>query len=192
MADYQRSLSLLLAREGEHSIDKSDRGKETYRGIARRFHPSWPGWQLIDAARVLRTFPRCLAEIPALTTLVERFYREEFWNRFMGDSIPDQVLADELLEESVHLGLDRAVEWLQRVVNALNRKARLYANIRVDGDFGTETLKALKACVRTGQLRRLLIALNSLQGAYYLEKMEKDEDDERWAGWIDRAEMVGT
>src|SRR3712207_6059069 len=57
---FDIALERTLEFEGWYSKHPADPGGETYRGIARRHHPSWPGWALIDEAKQRPGFPGTL------------------------------------------------------------------------------------------------------------------------------------
>ncbi|RYY16321.1 MAG: N-acetylmuramidase, partial [Cytophagaceae bacterium] len=57
MADFAKYLPTLLANEGGYCHDPRDPGGETYRGIARTYNPSWPGWSAIDAVKARLRLP---------------------------------------------------------------------------------------------------------------------------------------
>jgi lysozyme family protein len=48
MAHFKTAYALTMGHEGIYSNNPKDRGGETYKGIARKFHPSWEGWKAID------------------------------------------------------------------------------------------------------------------------------------------------
>src|SRR3546814_9840487 len=62
--------------------------------------------------------------------------------------------------------------WFQQALNALNNGARLYADIKEDGDIGPATLGAFRAYLKARGAEAsevMMKALNSLQGARYIE-----------------------
>ena len=89
-------------------------------------------------------------------------------------------VAWEVFEAGVNLGTGTGIKFLQRALNAFNKMQTIYLDLKVDGVFGSKTLKALAEPV-------LLKALNCLQGAYYLELAESRETDETFVfGWINK------
>jgi lysozyme family protein len=188
MADFAAAFAKTSALEGKYANHPLDRGGETYRGIARRHHPDWPGWRAVDRAKHQRDFPRALERDKGLAHSVERFYRTRYWNRFGGDAIPNQAVAEELFDTSVHIGLPRGVRLLQRSLNLLNRNQSTYADITVDGLCGTKTRAALGKLLRAdGKPDYLLMLMNVLQGAAYVETARRDPRQEAFLrGWLER------
>ena len=125
MANFGKAYQATMGHEGGYSKDADDLGGETYRGIARKFNPGWTGWAKIDAAKRTRGFPTSLDRDTALQNDVSAFYKQHYWDKFQGDAIPNQAIADELFDTGVNLGIPRAVEFLQRALNTLNRNEKL-------------------------------------------------------------------
>jgi lysozyme family protein len=140
MAEFSESLALILRHEGGYANDPADLGGETFRGIARNFHPEWPGWKLIDAGQ---------REGPELDTLVSDFYRAGFW-KF--DGITNQELANKLMDQAVNRGFGSAVKLLQHVLG-----------ITEDGVFGPQTLAAANAAVNLTSKLRVASVLRRFQ-----------------------------
>jgi len=45
---FENIFKNLIILEGGYNFYKEDKGGETYKGIARNFHPEWEGWKIID------------------------------------------------------------------------------------------------------------------------------------------------
>jgi len=178
---FKSAFSNLIGIEGGYINDKSDRGKETYRGISRVYHPSWKGWEIIDKYKTADRL-KDMQKDKELDALVEQFYKREYWDKFRGDMLPP-VIAEELLEQSVNLGSWKtAGVQLQKALNLLNRNGKLFPDLKVDGIVG---LKTLEAVGRVKDLR-LLKVLNGLQFMRYLEVMENNPEMEKFVGWFER------
>lgn len=188
MAEFSTAFDITSAHEGGYANDPLDRGGETYRGIARVHHPAWAGWKRIDARRGKPGFPKVLDQDSALQTDVKTFYKNEFWDRFAGDDLPDQAVANELYDTAVNMGVRRAVRFLQSSLNLLNRNQRDYEDLIVDGWLGDKTLAALSKLLRKDRRSDPLVKMmNIQQGARYVEIMVGDASQERFArGWIKR------
>jgi len=87
------------------------------------------------------------------------------------------------------------VTWLQRLLNALNRGGRDYPDLKVDGVAGKASADALRAFLRLrGRTGRdvVLVLLNAMQGARYVDLCEAREANETFLfGWAaQRLDMV--
>lgn len=189
MAQFQQAFEITSAHEGGYVKDPVDRGGETYRGIARVHHPDWEGWKRIDGQRRRKGFPGRLDRDPVLQESVGIFYKHHYWDRFLGDRIADQDVANELYDTAVNMGVRRAVRFLQSSLNLLNRDQRDYRDLVVDGWFGSRTLATLETLLKKDRGSGALLKLmNIQQGARYVEIMRHDTRQERFArGWIKRA-----
>ena len=127
-----------------------------------------------------------------LNNLVEQFYLTNFWNKIQGNLLPTQLIADELFESSINLGVPAASEILQRTINLLNRNARFYPDILVDGIIGTQTLAALNKSIAANEEKLLFNLLNFYQAKRYIEIMERDHSQEIFIGWFNRIEIIKT
>lgn len=110
-----------------------------------------------------------------------------FWDKVKGDDLEKLSVAicEEVVDTGVNMGPYRASKFLQRCLNVLNNKASLYRDLTVDGKIGPATIIALKAYLNSRDESVLLKALNSLQGAKYIEIAERREKDEKWVyGWF--------
>lgn len=165
----------ILAREGGYVNDPADAGGETNHGItiavARRYGYEGP----------MRDLPRELAY---------EIYVEMYWHSLRLDEIEpfSAAIAEELADTGVNMGTSRAAQFLQRSLNVLNNAGQLYDNLKVDGQLGPITLRALRRYLEhrgaDGELV-LLRMLNALQGAFYVELAERRETDQRFIfGWF--------
>lgn len=192
MNNYDISFKALIKHEGGYANDPIDRGGETYRGISRKWHPDWNGWEVIDAKKKERNFPQNLDNDDKLQERIKRFYKVNYWDSFSGDSIDDVEIAFEIFEFGVHVGVRRSVERLQRSLNILSRNESLYSTLVVDGIVGQKTLAALNIILSNPTDNRILLTLlNVFQGMHYIQIIESNESQQRYArGWFNRVEIV--
>ena len=180
-----------MKHEGGYSNDPDDWGGETYRGISRRFHPDWPGWVIIDAAKMRdANIAKLNGEIDSY---VRSFYRTNYWNAFAGDDVQhlSLALAIELLDTAINLGVLRAVTFLQVGLNLLNRNQVIYQDLVEDGQIGPNTLHALEVLLSLENVSTLLKILNVLQGSHYINFMRKSQKQEKYArGWFARVSLT--
>ncbi|MHB8580959.1 MAG: glycoside hydrolase family 108 protein [Ignavibacteriaceae bacterium] len=195
------SLNKILSKEGFINNNPKDKGGYTYKGISRAKHPSWKGWRIIDSVLIsLSVAPRDIkkrvkldevfnSNLP-LNRLVEDFYRTEFWNKIQGDLLPSQLIADELFDTSVNLGVSAASEILQHTINLLNKNGTIYPDIIVDGIIGNQTLTILNKCIAANGEKLIFNLLNIYQAKKYIEIMERDHSQEIFIGWFTRIEIT--
>jgi len=194
MADFEISYKITNQIEGGYANDPDDRGGETYRGIARKFHPNWEGWRIIDDVKSKTQEVKRINEIfdknDELEELIKNFYRSEFWSKVKGDALQHQSLANEMYDNAVNMGPEKSIEYLQRTVNILNRNQKSYNDIEVDRKMGLKTLAALTASIKANGIKRVVNVLNGFQVKHYIEIMEKNPTQEKYVGWFDRVEIV--
>lgn len=150
----------LLAREGGYVDHPDDRGGETCWGIT------------VSVARdcgydgPMQDLPRAVAS---------RIYQLHYWTRPKLDLVAAlaPAVAAEMFDTGVNMGPAVAARFLQRALNAMNRRAKDWPDVTVDGQIGPATLRALE---RYMQVRRdagvLARALDCLQGARYITLAE--------------------
>lgn len=170
--------------EGFWSNHKNDRGGETWKGIARNFHPKWRGWVIIESYKKKVGFPSILSRVSELNVLHQQFFYDEFWKRIKLDAVADidQNIAMKLYDIGVNMGTSVPSKMLQRALNLTNRNGRDYADIAVDGDIGNASLYAL----RYNRDKKVLFkVIDNLQGYRYIEIAEKNKTQEDFInGWF--------
>ena len=193
MADFKRAFEHTMKIEGGYANDPDDAGKETYRGISRRYFPDWEGWSYIDAAKEKDGFLHIIKSkefFDIHDPKVRLFYKQEFWNKFWGDHQPNQMIAEEMFDTGVNMSVHRAVKYLQIGLNCLNRDEKLYPDLVTDGAYGQNSHNALKEYLERDKQKPLLIIMNVLQGMHYIDYMTESEEQEKYArGWLDRVSL---
>lgn len=182
MADFKVAYAVIARIEGGYVNHPNDRGGETWAGIARKMHPKWEGWAIIDSLKARKDFPSCLEGNTRLKVLKEGFYKSGFWDTLRLDDVVDANIAKKLFDISVNCGYKTAAKFLQKSLNLLNNRQRLYPDVEVDGQVGKFTLSALNNHPRPDNVFK---ALNVLQGSLYLQLGESDESQEAFMnGWF--------
>jgi lysozyme family protein len=175
MSAIERLIDEVIDREGGYVNHPADRGGPTRWGITQavaRQH-GYTG--------DLRTFPR--HEAVAI-------YRRLYWLRPAFDRIALRApaLAAEMFDTGVNMGPAVAATFLQRALNALNRGATDYPDLRVDGAIGPITLAALDAFLATRGASGetvLVKAVDALQGERYVRLAEQRPANEAFLyGWL--------
>jgi lysozyme family protein len=177
MTDIDVQLDALIAREGGYIDHPADRGGPTRFGITEAVARS------AGYAGTIRHLP--LGE-------AKRIYRQRYWTApglpLMATTMPR--LAAELFDTGVNMGPSVAAQFLQRALNALNRRARDWPDVPVSGRIDAATLAALEAAraYRGAALEDVLLkAVDALQGARYIALAEARPLNEAFVyGWLDK------
>jgi lysozyme family protein len=165
MADFNDAYEKMILNEGGYKLHnvRGDRGGQTYAGIARNYHPNWPGWRYIDDNDI---------DNPELTERVRDFYKENFWDKIKGDQIEAQSVAETLFDFAVNAGHRTAAKLAQLVLGATP-----------DGIIGPKTLEKLNQF--EGEEFNIRYALAKV--ARYVEIVNRDRSQEKFLlGWINR------
>lgn len=199
MSDFIPAYNLTMSHEGQYSNDPRDLGGETWKGIARKMHPEWEGWEVIDTIKnsvLISNLAKVLNADDELEDLVQAFYKAEFWDKLNLDLIKEQDIANELFDTAVNQGSIIAMKQFQEALNLLNNNQKHYSDIREDGKPGPETLKAYMGYTLTAHFpgrsvernnRTLIALMNGLQCARYAEICEANPDQEVYFyGWMNR------
>jgi lysozyme family protein len=177
-----RMLEDVLAREGGHVNDPDDSGGDTKFGVT----------EVIARKAGYTGAMKDLSRDEARRILYDLFIVQPGFDHVIA---LDHDIGEELVDTGINMGVLRAGEFLQRCLNVFNQRAEHFPDIKVDGKVGPDTRAALKSYFdRRGAVGRavLLGALNSLQGAFYIELAERREKDEKWVyGWVRARVLVG-
>lgn len=129
----------------------------------------------------------------------ESLAREIYRKRYIVEPKFDKVaeihaaIGHELIDTGVNMGPSRAAEFLQRCLNVFNQQGSRYADVFVDGRVGSVTLEALRAFLKWRGDKGAVVmmkALNSLQGARYIEIAENNVRQESFSyGWFERVDL---
>ena len=189
-SSFKRAFRLIIeGYEGEYSNDKDDPGGETYKGISRNMNKDFEGWKIIDSYKGKKNYPALLKTDDKLQSLVLDFYKKNYWDAFEGDILGDET-GEEMFDQSVNLGIERASEHLQRSLNILNDRQTHYNDIKVDGIIGDQTIGAYFKCCDMVKEEMLVNVLNMFQAKYYIELMEKRNVFEKFIGLFKRVTII--
>ena len=193
MSYFEDAYNITMSHEGGYVNDTDDVGGETYKGISRKYNPSWEGWEIIDSYKndEMIDFLTSITNDEKLQKLVHSFYKQKYFDPYRGDEL-SPLLAAEMFDTAVNMGVGRAVSFLQTSLNLLNRNGALYNDMLVDGDYGPTTHARLAQYMELdGDEAILLKMLNVLQGAHYINYMKQSPKQEKYArGWFKRVEIL--
>lgn len=168
-------IDALIAREGGYVNSPDDLGSETNFGVTKAVARAYGYFG------DMRVMPRAVA----VNIYRKKYFTEPKFDRVYALS---QRIAEEMFDTGVNMGVAHPAPWLQRILNALNRKQGDYPDIKVDGDIGPATVASLRALLNKrgadGE-KAILRLLNCLQGVRYLDITEAREANETFLfGWI--------
>lgn len=175
MTPFDRALQHTLGLEGGFVDDAADSGGATRYGITES---------------VARAFGYTgeMSKLPK--PLAITIYRQQYWKPLGLEEIGwlSEEIAAELFDTAVNLGVSFAARSLQTSLNVFNNRQEHYPDLKVDGHVGQLTKAAARAFLdlrgAEGEIV-LLRALNSLQGAGYIDIASNREKDERFVyGWM--------
>jgi len=161
MADFETAFARLAKDEGTGlSNDPADKGKQTFFGISRKFHPRWEGWSYVDRG-----------ETPP-TESVRSFYRANYWIPVHGDQIESQPVAEALFSQFVNMG-SNGIKLAQQCVGVIP-----------DGKVGPKTLAAINS-IDPG-LFLLMYCVANVKRYHAIGMMDKTQR-KFWPGWFSRS-----
>lgn len=157
---YKKAFINLIKEEGGYVNDPTDPGGETKYGISKRSYP-----QLNIKTLTLKQ--------------ASKIYFRDFYTPIRGDALPSDLVAQEVLEQAVNMGIKTAISFLQIVAKSVG------SPIDVDGKLGPKTIAALKNIPEDV----LLAAIKSLAIAHYLELAHERPPMRKYlTGWIRRVQ----
>lgn len=165
----------IIKVEGGFVDDPNDSGGATNFGITEKVAREYG-------------FVNDMRDLPRATAV--RIYGDRYWEPLQLSVIElmSEMVAKEIADTGVNMGIVRAAKFLQRSLTVLNNKEKLYPDLVVDGQLGSQTIRALGdyLAYRGSEGELVLVKmLNCLQGAFYVELAERREKDESFIfGWL--------
>ena len=165
MAEFKPAFEKMIRNEGGYILHQisGDKGGQTYAGIARNYHPNWPGWRFLDAGDL---------DDPELTAQVRDFYKNNFWDKIKCSQIEKQAVAETLFDFATNAGYRTAAKLAQLVVDTTP-----------DGIIGAKTLSQLNQVEEYDFNLRYALA----KIARYAQIVNQDRSQNKFLlGWINR------
>lgn len=174
-AVFAPAYTLVRKHEGYYLNDPDDVGGETYGGVARKIHPYWSGWPVID--RHKHNIGRTLATnevIPTAESHVETFFRQ-MWARSRAGEIKDQRVAEIFFD--FYILASKAVATMQMVLNVLGRR------VTIDNKIGPQTIAAINSV----NPEKLYMLFKKARIAYHIDRVKRGLVSAKFLpGWIAR------
>jgi len=173
MAEFKIALQKTLTHEGGYINDPDDLGGETYKGISRKAHSQWHGWEIIDNYKSKPGFLVSLEKDVALQKEVEIFYWTNFWLPMKIYDVRNQTTANSLFDFAVNAGIQTSVRLAQSIIGTI-----------ADGIFGKQTLTKLNAF----DPAHFQAAFTLSKIEHYIAIIQKRPTNKKYLyGWITRA-----
>lgn len=135
MANFWEAWDLTKVHEGGYSNNPNDTGGETYRGISRKYNPSWNGWQLLDTLTPTTNFTNT-----TLDNLAATYYKSIYWGATLGELIHSQQLANVIFDSAVIAGVGRTNDFIKDILNK-----HFKGNFLLNGKTDINLINALNA-----------------------------------------------
>ena len=130
MADFLKAYLETIGDEGGfmlHNVS-GDAGGDTFAGIAKNYHPEWPGWALVHAGK---------GQTEECREQVRAFYKSKFWDDMRGDEIKHQAVAETIYNFGMNSSIKKSVMYAQYCLDC-----------EPDGDLGPITLGEINKMLR--------------------------------------------
>ena len=166
------TINEIIVTEGGYANNKDDSGGETMYGIT-------------EAVARKSGYTDDMRDLPR--EKATEIYEKKYWHAVSADKLFyfSPSITREVVDTAVNMGPKIAAKFLQRSLNILNNKQKLYRDIVADGKIGPVTLNTLRSYLNYRDEKTLLKTLNLYQGAYYIELTERREKDESFFyGWV--------
>ena len=159
---FEKAFAYVIQNEGSYVFDKNDPGGETKFGISKR---SYPALNIKDLT---------LEE-------AKKIYYRDYWIRGRFEEISSDLIATQVFDFSVNLGIRASVIVLQRALRSVG------TNVQEDGLMGPQTFSAAS----NSEPRCLLAAIKSEAAGYYRQIVAKNPSQQKFLkGWLNRAYRV--
>lgn len=179
MADFKTAYQKTMKIEAGYANNPNDHGGETWRGIARNYHPKWAGWGIIDSFKNKPGFEANLSASQTLERLVQELYKQEFWDVMWLDQFVNQDIAEEMFDTGANMDPRFPIEFLQKAINATSNN-----QLVVDGRMGPATLKAVNDHPKP---KKVFILLNCQQGCRYMDiSLHNPSQKQFMSSWLSR------
>jgi len=180
----QTYIDTTIKHEGgdKYTNDPDDSGGETKWGVTKKATLKYKEYfHLYNWNGDIKTMPLAFAQ----DIYAYEYYMVPKFNLVAKES---HMIAQELFDTSINLGVQSPSNWLQQILNVLNNQQEYYKDIKEDGLIGSGTVNALRAFLdkRGSEGEKVLYnMLNIMQGNFYIRLAIKREKDEKFIfGWV--------
>ena len=172
----------VIKHEGYYANVTGDKGGETYMGVARNLHPNWEGRHIVDGYKL--TFGELKRntkiDVPELTTMVEKFYKHTFYDKYKIGSINSGSLQEIIFDWCVNSGYWGSCG-VQKVLNRYFNR-----DLKLDGIIGNNTVNAINSI----QPELLFVAIKDARIYYYHLISKRSQNHKFLKGWLKRINAI--
>ena len=174
----------ILQAEGGYSNNPSDKGGETYRGISRKFNPTWDGWAIIDKKKGGGWFSKAkeIADNTIFAELedsVRSFYWQNYFVKAGFDKLNDTTVALNLFDYNVNGGYS--------VAGVLAVLKDTFSKTLTASTFTNAVAEEINAV----DPARFVKAILDVRRSYYDNIVKKDSSQKQfYKGWIKRIDNL--
>ena len=119
MANFKKEFNKIIVTEGGYVNDPDDKGGETYLGISRKAHPYSTICKDIDEYKnkyKVSDLTKKLKLNTDITNRISKIYKDEYWDIFDLDKVPNQRIAHQIFDDAVNRGVKSATRLAQQVM----------------------------------------------------------------------------
>lgn len=178
MADINLYFPKLFKSEGFISNDAADSGGLTVWGITKKYDADWEGWKIVDEYKQKNSvYPYGLSAVKdRLQEIAKPYYKKKYWDCFRADKIPNQSLAEFIVDGGINNGNELITQFIQ-----------LITGVKRDGIFGNQTLNA----VLNYDAKSLFEQLYNKRKIRYGQIVDKTPSQKVFfKGWMNRLDSI--
>lgn len=187
MGNFKDAYLVTMGNEGALANNPNDAGALTYKGIASKYWPKWPGWPIVKAAmqgNTIKVANTILSKDIALQAMVIQFYTSNFWNTCKLSQVIDQNICLNLFDCSVNPCRDTVQKVFQKACNKVISEQHLKITpLVVDGKIGNNSLTVIN------ELPAELVynAINEIRKENYFQRViDAPSQKEFLHSWLNR------
>lgn len=183
----QAAITNVSVAEGGYSFHPDDRGGETFRGISRKHHPGWRGWETVDHLKESGVRKPDININVALATAAREFYHDMYVA-----TVPRELsmnpMAIQFFSQAVVAGKKTAVLALQRAISSIATSGQMRLSIAEDGIWGKETAGGYVRIVHENNNALFIVNYNRFCNVHFARVVEAHPKQITFlVGWMNRA-----
>jgi lysozyme family protein len=171
MANFEAAIGKLLKLEGGYVNHPLDPGGKTKYGITEETARSYG-------------YKGEMKDLPL--EFAKSVYKKGYWDSLSLDLVNSDSVAWNVFDCAVNCGVATSAKMLQRSLNVMNNRQKLWKDLVVDGKVGKKTIEALNtATLKSHNTEAIIKCFNVLRGYHYITICEKREENEVFSlGWV--------